>query len=152
MTVPARHVAADATADQNSPEQRHRQIGEEMDQQTQAEMQEPKQPLGPVQPARIVQPFEDKQQTAGCNGQVMPLGEAGEGDIEDETAEEHGGDGNMAGAGRNTEPAHGAGGARGLILWFIRRHHDVLWWCWVHRVVQQFVRHRQGKLLLARSG
>ena len=151
MTVPARHVAADATADQDSPEQRHRQVREEMDQQAQTEMEEAKQPLGPVQPARIVQPFQDQQQAAGGDGQEMPLGEAGEGDIEDEPAEKHGGDGNMAGAGGNAQPAHGAGRARGPGLLFVRRHHHVLW-SGLHRIVDRIVRPWQRNLLLARSG
>lgn len=114
MAIATRHVAADAAADQDCPKQRHRQVGEEMNQQAQTDMEEAKQPFGPMQPACIVQPFEDEKQAAGGDGQVVPLGQAGNGHQQDETAKEHGGHADVAGADGDAQPAHGAGGLFGV--------------------------------------
>ena len=105
----ARHVTADAAADQDQPEQRHGQGRCEVNKETKTEVEEGKQSLAPMRPARIVQPFQNKEQAAGEDGQVVPEGQAGKRHQEESAAKEHRGHADMAGSRRNAEPAHGAG-------------------------------------------
>ena len=79
MAKTARHVAADAAADQDDPEQGHGQAGLEMNQQTQASMQQAEEPLAPMGPVPVVEPFQEQENATGGNGQVMPEGQAGKG-------------------------------------------------------------------------
>ena len=121
MAKSARHVAADAAADQNQPEQRHGQGRCEVNEETETEVEEGKQSLAPMRPARIVKPFQNKEQAPSEDGQVVPEGQAGKRHQEESASEEHCGHTDMASSRRNTEPAHGArrpglpGGGIGLL-------------------------------------
>ncbi len=109
MAEPARHVAADAAADHDQPEQWYGQGRHEVNEEAEAEVEKGEQPLAPMWPARIVEPFQEQEDAAGEDGQVMPESQAGKRHQQERTSEEHCRHADMAGARSNAEPAHGAG-------------------------------------------
>ncbi len=67
-----------------------------------------------MQPLRVVEPFEEQEDTAGGNGQVMPVCQLDERDIEYATAKKNGGNPDMRGTKDDSEPAHPSRGAGGF--------------------------------------
>lgn len=67
-----------------------------------------------MRPLRVVKPFEEQETTAGGNGQVMPVCQLDEGDIEHATAEKYSSNPDMRGTNNDGEPSHPSRGAGGF--------------------------------------
>ena len=67
-----------------------------------------------MRPLRVVEPFEEQENTAGGNGQVMPVPQVGEGDMEHTAAEKYCGNPDMRGSYDDGEPPHPSRGAGGF--------------------------------------
>ena len=114
MPKTARHVATDAPACQCAPEKRDGQAGGKMDKGHQPYMEERQQAFPSMQPLRVVEPFEEQENTAGGNSQVMPVPQVGEGDMEHAAAEKYSGNSDMRGSHDDGEPPHPSRGAGGF--------------------------------------
>lgn len=109
MAKSARHMAADAAAHQNGPEQRHGPCGTEVNQQAQNDVEQAQQPFALEGPMGIMPQLQDQKPDAAGDGEVMPGDQLGKRDAEKAAAEKQGGNPDVAGAYQDAEPPYGTG-------------------------------------------